>query len=926
VSDSIADLFMTLSLITAPFSGALKGAITEGESFSAAVGGWSGAMTKLGFASIGAGAVVAVASVKMAADFQSSMLKLVTSAGETQKNLKVVSDGVLHLAVQTGTSTDQLSQGLYMIESAGYHGAAGLEVLRASAQGARAEGADLNEVANAVTSALNAYHLPASKAVAVTDELVATVSAGKMRMQDLASSIANVLPVAAAAKISLSQVGGAIATMTAQGMSADQASQNLANTIRALQSPSLVAQQAMGNLGIDATDLSQNLGQRGLTGTLDLIYQAIMQHMGPGGLVLLQTFNHSKQAANDLNTMLLSMPLSVKNLATSLMNGGITASQFSKALKALPANQQVLGQQFETLYKKSQGFNSALKSGGQDATTFSGILSKVMGGATGLNTSLMLTGQNMSVFKGNVNTVSSAAAHAGKNVNGWAEITKSFNFTMSQLKEEVSTLAIRIGTVLIPIVQSVITFFMKHKSAAYALAAVIGTALVVAIGYATVAVWNFTAALLANPMTWIILGVAALIAAIVLLATHWKQVWGFIKRIAEDVGHFLAAIWDWLAGVVSHIWNDDIVAPIMDAWNTIAGFFEDAYHTVVDPIIAGWHLVERITSEVWNRISAFFRKWWPLLLAIFAPPIALIWGLWHKFHTQIENFAKAVWNRVSGFFIAVWNGIKTAALAVWHVIYQYVVAPVEQIYKDVVKIWDAIAKWIGQQWNKLVVLAAAIWKKIHDSVIKPVEQIWNDVTGWFKKIGDSIGTALDNAWHSVLNIGDKFMDIGKNIVMGIVHGVEHAGGSLLKSVKGLANDALHSVTNFLGIGSPSKVFSQEVGVWIPAGIADGVTRNAAEAHRAVTKLAGGMVSAASGSVLSIPSRVAAVAPAGGLTSGGGTPIGSVSGATVVNYITVEGMIESTKLADAIQTAQLRKGARNSKTFQSYKQARGLPTA
>jgi TP901 family phage tail tape measure protein len=917
---------MTLRLITAPFSGALKGAVQDGESFAQAVGGWSGMMTKLGFATYAAAGVVAVASIKMAADFQTNMTKLVTSAGETQNNLKLVSNGVLDLAVQTGTSTDQLSQGLYMIESAGYHGAAGLQVLKAAAQGARAEGANLNEVANAVTTALNAYHLPASQAVAVTDELVATVSSGKMRMQDLASSIANVLPVAAAAKISLAQVGGAIATMTAQGMSADQASQDLANTIRALQAPSQVAQQAMASMGIDATDLSQNLGQRGLTGTMDIVYQAILQHMGPSGLVLQATFNHSKQAANDLNTMLAAMPKKVHDLATSLMNGGMTASEFSKAIKALPADQQVLGQQFETLYKKANGFGQALKSGGQDATTFSGILAKVMGGATGLNTSLMLTGANMKVFQGNVNTVGAAAAHAGKDVNGWAEITKTFNFTMSQLREMVSTLAIRIGTVLIPVVQSVITFFMRHKSATEALAAVIGTVLVVALGYATVAVWNFTAALLANPLTWIILAVAALIVAIVMLLTHWRQVWGFIKRIAEDVGHFLAALWTVIADIAKAVWNE-IAGVVMGVWNAIADFFESAYHAVVDPIVGAWHLIENITIGVWNRITAFFRKWWPLLLAIFLPPVALIWGLWHKFHQQIEDFAKAVWNRITGFFSAVWAGIKTAAVDVWHAIYEAVVKPVEDTYAGMVKVWNTVTNWVSQQWAKIEAIAKVAWQKIYDTIIRPVEQILADVMGIFDKVKNAIGTALDKAWNAVSNIGDKFLQIGKDIVMGIVHGVENAGSALWDSLKGLANNALNKVKGFLGIGSPSKVFAAEVGVQIPAGIAVGVGSGAAAAHRAVATLSANLVSSASGSLTSIPSRFAAfTARPGQFTAPAGAAIGSVSGATVINYITVRGaVIESTKLADAIQTAQLQKGARNSRTFQSYKQARGLST-
>ncbi len=171
----------------------------------------AGATVLAGAALIGIG----VASAKMAGDFQQNTNMLVTSAGEIRSNLELVRAGILKMSVDTATSTKELINGMYMIESAGYHGAAGLKVLQASAEGAKAENASLKEVANAVTSALNAYHLSANDATWVTNDLVAAVGAGKMKMQDLAVALKNVLPVSATFKISLTDTTAAIATMTA---------------------------------------------------------------------------------------------------------------------------------------------------------------------------------------------------------------------------------------------------------------------------------------------------------------------------------------------------------------------------------------------------------------------------------------------------------------------------------------------------------------------------------------------------------------------------------------------------------------------------------------------------------------------------------------------------------------------------------------
>ena len=67
-------------------------------------------------------------------------------------------------------------------------------------------------------------------------------------------------------------------------------------------------------------------------------------------------------------------------------------------------------------------------------------------------------------------------------------------------------------------------------------------------------VWSFTAALFANPVTWIVIGIIALIAVIILLAQNWDAVtawisgvWnGFVegfKATCAQVGEFFGGLW-----------------------------------------------------------------------------------------------------------------------------------------------------------------------------------------------------------------------------------------------------------------------------------------------------------------------------------------------------------------------------------------------
>ena len=59
-------------------------------------------------------------------------------------------------------------------------------------------------------------------------------------------------------------------------------------------------------------------------------------------------------------------------------------------------------------------------------------------------------------------------------------------------------------------------------------------------------VWSFTAALLANPITWIILAIVGLIAALVLLWQNWDAVTAFLQNVWNAACSKISAGIDWL--------------------------------------------------------------------------------------------------------------------------------------------------------------------------------------------------------------------------------------------------------------------------------------------------------------------------------------------------------------------------------------------
>ncbi len=367
----------------------------------AKMGGLSGMFGKLGgIASVGVLAAgtallgIGVASVKMAGDFQSGMTSLVTGAGESASNLKMVSAGILQMAVDTGTSTDQLTAGMYMIESAGYHGAAALSILKAAAEGAKVGNADLGVVSDATTTILNDFGSTGITASGAVNLLIATVASGKTHMQDLAQSLSQILPTASAAGIGLNDVMGAMATMTGEGVPAANAATYLRQTILALDAPSKTAVKAMESVGLSSTQVADEM-KKSLPDALKMITDAVGKKFPIGSAQYVAAI---KDISGGSKTMQGMLDLTGAHLATFQGNVAGVAAQVKKGGSSIVGWSEVQGDfnfQIDRAKEVVQTLMIKLGTGLLPILTqgvellISDVLPAVMGFATSLGTSLL---------------------------------------------------------------------------------------------------------------------------------------------------------------------------------------------------------------------------------------------------------------------------------------------------------------------------------------------------------------------------------------------------------------------------------------------------------------------------------------------------------------------------------------------------------
>ena len=112
------------------------------------------------------------------------------------------------------------------------------------------------------------------------------------------------------------------------------------------------------------------------------------------------------------------------------------------------------------------------------------------------------------------------------------------------------------------------------------------------------------------------------------------------------------------------------------------------------------------------------------------------------------------------------------------------------------------------------------WKGIGTDLI---EKIANGIKEKASSVTDNMATIVKNAKSEVT--AENWTGVGSDIINGIVSGISNSSGVLYSKLRSVALAALASAKSALGISSPSKVMRDQVGRWIPEGIALGIEEN-----------------------------------------------------------------------------------------------------
>jgi phage-related protein len=364
-----------------------------------------------------------------------------------------------------------------------------------------------------------------------------------------------------------------------------------------------------------------------------------------------------------------------------------------------------------------------------------------------------------------------------------------------------------------------------------------------------------------------------------------------VSDFAENVGDALGEL-------------EPAIGPLTSAFNDLLTHLGPMLGPVVEDIEAALSDLAGTVSENPEYFAAFVAallQFIPVVITVVdwlarAYAASVDFGLWLKDDAvpAVTGFAAAVWGFITG--VGGWfsdtisslgSGIDsfvTGTLAFfaggWDMATGAVSAAGSGIQTAVSTTIGFVTGVVGGGWSWLTTTTANAWSAARGTVSGVAGGIrtttsglvsgvrgsiatgWAAVTGTtssaWSSVRGSISGALNGALSFARSIPARFVSIGRGIITGVISGVSGAAGALYDRLRGIASNALSAAQDALGINSPSTVFADQVGQWIPAGIADGITAGSAALSAQVADMSAGLVDAAR------PDRGAAAAGRGGI--------------------------------------------------------------
>lgn len=824
---------------------------------------------------IGLGGLV----IKTSSTFESAMSRVQAVSGASGGELQKLNKKAQELGATTAWSASEVADGMTEMAKAGWSASDIIDGMAGVLNSASASGEDLAQVSTIVADAITGFGLKAKDASRVADLLTQSANAGTIDITDLGESFKYISPIAKTMGFSIEDVTTAISAMSMSGIKGSQAGTALRTMFARMVKPTDDVKSAMNELGIKLTNsdgsfkslntiVSEMRGSfSGMTDEQKTYYATVLAGQeGMSGLLsllslsqgeydkLADSMNNCKGVAEDTaKTMLDNFGGQLTILKSSLEG---VAIQFGEVLLPYFKNfvdwvqKVVMRLQSMTKEQKEQMVKWGRFAGAIGPTLF------VFGKLTST------IGKLMSAFGTTKKVISTVQKDFKLLQLGITHIQEGFALSragFSGLGKEASVLGSFLGGLSAPMIASA-----------------------VAVGVLVTAfmtLWK-TNEQFRNNMTATFKEITASFSAFFsgiserfsALGINLESIVNVIKSVWLGFCNLLAPIFESAFSQVSTVINTVL--------NVILGIVDVFIGVFTGNWTQAWNGVKEIFSSVWEGIKASFSNVGSLLggvansiLSWFGTSLS---GIWNSITGFFTNMGSSIVNAVSSFAINVVNkgkemavnfanavvtfftdlpykigyflGYTLTTIAVWTVsmvnsaremgtnFINAVITFFRNLPTNVMNFLTSAYNTVRQWDINMVNSARQVGINFVNNVVNFIRQLPNNVSRWFnntinnaRNFVSGLGAKGREAGQNLLNnvvdtarsIPSKMLSIGSNIVDGVWKGIMSAKNRFVSNVKGFFKGIVDGAKSALGIHSPSTVFANEIGVYLPPGVTNG---------------------------------------------------------------------------------------------------------
>ncbi|WP_156759984.1 phage tail tape measure protein [Microbacterium karelineae] len=345
-------------------------------------------------------------------------------------------------------------------------------------------------------------------------------------------------------------------------------------------------------------------------------------------------------------------------------------------------------------------------------------------------------------------------------------------------------------TAAMPTLQALGEWVSQNTGTIGVIAGVIGVTLVAAMVAWTASIWASTIALLANPVTWIILAIIALVAAVVLLVMRWDEVVAFISDIWGSFVDWLVAVGDGIATWWNDLWGgigqwirdvwDGFITWITDVWSGFIGWLQGIGDGIATWWNGLWSGIGQWIRDVWDGFTSWVREKFEFWVAVIQGVGALYVQWWNDFWSGIGNFIRDIWNGFTS----------------------WVREKFELFLLGVRIIGDAIASWWHGLWSGIGSFVADTW----NGFIGWVQGIFGGFASWIRGVGDGIASWWNGLWSGIGGFFESVFGGLAGFAQSAFNNVVGAIKAPINGIIGLVNGAISGL-NSLSVTIPD---------WVPA--------------------------------------------------------------------------------------------------------------